>query len=88
MREALQQFLSVAYPGTKISRLPIWVAKLAAMFSFNKNLKSIVNLMAFFDNNDDSNVAGDPAEADSLFGRSATTVEEYSKMIRKIVKGV
>jgi len=88
MREALQQFLSIAYPDTKISRLPIWMAKLAAMFSFNKNLKSIVNLMAFFNNNDDSKVAGDPAEADALFGRSTTTVEEYARMIRKIVKGV
>lgn len=87
LREALRKFLSIAYPDAQISRLPIWVVKLAAMFSFNKNLKSIVDLMVFFNNNDDSKVAGDPAEADALFGRSATTVEEYSKMIRKIVKG-
>ncbi len=87
LREALRRFLSIAHPDVKISRLPTWVARLAAMFSFNKKLKSIVELVLFFNNNDDSRVAGDPAEADRLFGRSTTTVAGYAHMIRKIVKG-
>ncbi len=87
LRDALAKFLSIAYPDVKISRIPLFMAKIAAAFSFNKQLRSIVNLMAFFDKNDDSGIVGNPAEADSLFGRSPTTVEEYARMYRKIVKG-
>jgi uncharacterized protein YbjT (DUF2867 family) len=87
LREALERFLSIAYPDVKISRVPLFMARLAAAFSFNKDLRSIVNLMAFFDKNDDSGIVGSPAEADRLFGRSPTTVEEYARMYRKIVKG-
>lgn len=87
LRDALMKFLSIAYPDVKISRVPLFMAKIAAAFSFNKQLRSIVNLMAFFDKNDDSGIVGSPDEADRLFGRSPTTVEEYAQMYRKIVKG-
>ncbi len=87
LRDALTKFLSIAYPDVKISRIPLFMAKIAAAFSFNKQLRSIVNLMAFFDKNDDSGIVGSPDEADRLFGRSPTTVEDYARMYRKIVKG-
>jgi len=87
LRDALNTFLSIAYPGVKISRIPLFMAKIAAAFSFNKQLRSIVNLMVFFNKHDDSGIVGDPAEADRIFGRSPTTVDEYSRMYRKIIKG-
>lgn len=87
LNDALAKFLSIAYPDVKVNRIPLFMARIAAAFSFNKNLRSVVNLMAFFDKYDDSGIVGSPAEADGLFGRSPTTVEEYARMYRKIVKG-
>lgn len=87
LNDALAKFLSIAYPDVKISRIPLFMARIAATFSFNKKLRSIVNLMAFFDKSDDSGILGNPVEADEIFGRSPTTVEEYARMYRKIVKG-
>jgi len=87
LTDAMQIFLSIVHPGIKISRLPMWLARLSAAFSMNAKLRAVVNLMAFFDKNDDTTVAGDPSEADAIFGRSTTTVEEYARMYRQIVKG-
>lgn len=86
--EALRRFLSIAYPDAKIDHLSVWLAKFSAMITFNKSLKSAVKLMAFFDKHDDSEVAVGPEEADRLFGRCSTTVELWSEVYRKVVKGV
>lgn len=86
--EAMRRFLAVCYPDVRIERLPIWLAKMSAAMAFNKNLKAAVRMMAFFDKHDDSEVAVGPEEADAIFGRSTTTVEEWAHMYRKIVKGV
>jgi len=88
LSDALRRFLLIAYPDVKVSRIPIWLAKWAAVLSTNRNMKALVNLMVFFNKHDDSRIAGDPADADALFGRSNTTLEEYARMYRKIVKGV
>jgi len=87
LEDALGRFLKIVHPDAKIKRLPLGLARLAATFSFNKRLRSVVNLMNFFNKNDDSHVAGDPKEAERLFGPCTTTVEEYAEMYRKIVKG-
>ena len=86
--EAMRRFLAICYPDTKIDQLPIWLARISLWFMRSNALKSAVNLMAFFDKNDDSDVATPPDEADRLFGRSVTTVEDWAKIYRKIVKGV
>ena len=86
--EAMMRFLAIAYPDVVINRLPMWLAKWTTMLAFNKNLKAAVNMMAFFDKHDDSEADPGPEEADKIFGRCSTTVEEYAKMYRKIVKGV
>ena len=86
--EALRRFLSIVYPDAKIDHLSVWLAKFSAMITFNKNLKSAVKLMAFFDRHDDSEVAVGPEEADRLFGRCQTTVELWSEVYRKVVKGI
>jgi len=81
--EAMRRFLTIVYPNAKINRLPLWLARFSAAMSFNKNLKMAVSLMAFFDKYDDSDVTVDPEEADLLFGRSATTVEEWSRRYKE-----
>jgi uncharacterized protein YbjT (DUF2867 family) len=86
--EALRRFLSIVYPDAKIDHLSVWLAKYSAMITFNKSLKSAVKLMAFFDKHDDSEVAVGPEEADRLFGRCSTTVELWSEVYRRVVKGV
>lgn len=86
--EAMRRFLAIAYPDVTISRLPMWLAKWSTMIAFNKNLKASVRLMAFFNKHDDSEADPGPEIADKIFGRCTTTVEEYAKMYRKIVKGV
>jgi uncharacterized protein YbjT (DUF2867 family) len=87
MADALGRFLKTVYPEVKISRLPQWLARMTAMFSFNKNLKSVVNLMTFFNKYDDAAVSGDPVECDRLFGPCTITVDQWAEMYRKIIKG-
>ena len=66
---------------------PTWFCEsLPLMVRGNK--ATPVNLLAFFNKHDDSDVAGNPFDADALFGRSNTTLEEYARMYRKIAKGV
>lgn len=85
--EAMRRFLAVAYPEVTISRLPVWLARWSAMLSFNQKLRSAVALMAYFNRHDDSEADIGPEAADSIFGRSEITVEEYARMYRQIVKG-
>lgn len=86
--EALRRFLAICYPDTTIDHLPIWLAKLSTLFVRNQTLKTGVKMMAFFDRHGDDEVAIPPDEADSIFGRSKTTIEEWAKIYRQIVKGV
>ncbi len=85
--EALRRFLSIVYPDATIDHLPLWLARISALVTFNKNLRAAVKLMAFFDKHDDSEVAVGPEEADELFGRCQTTVELWSEVYRKVIKG-
>jgi uncharacterized protein YbjT (DUF2867 family) len=85
--EALRCFLSIVYPDVTINRVPVWLAKWSALFAFNRNLRMAVNLMSFFDKHDDAEAIGNHKEADVLFGPCKTTVEEYARMYKKIVKG-
>jgi len=86
--EAMRRFLSIVHPDITLDILPIWLARLSSLLTFNKSLKSAVAMMAFYDKNDDSDIALGPEEADELFGRCSTTVELWSKAYRKVLKGV
>ncbi|MDD4050335.1 MAG: NAD(P)H-binding protein [candidate division Zixibacteria bacterium] len=77
--EALRRFLVIVKPEAKVNHLSVWLARLVAMTSFSKGLKAAVDLMAFFDKHDDADVEFPPDEADRLFGRSRTTVDEWAK---------
>jgi uncharacterized protein YbjT (DUF2867 family) len=86
--EALRRFLSIAHPDVRIDHLPIWLAKFSAFITFSKKLRAAVDLMAFYDRHDDSEVEIGPEEADRLFGRCQTTVELWSEVYRKVIKGI
>jgi len=83
--EALRRFLAICHPHTTIQTLPVWLAKLSALMMKSKGLKMAVKLMAFYDKHDDSDVEHPPDEADRLFGRCSTTVEEWSRVYRRVV---
>jgi hypothetical protein len=85
---ALRRFLKIVYPDATIDHLPSWLARLSAFITFNKKLRAAVSMMNFFDKHDDSEVATGPEEADELFGRSPTTIELWSEVYRKVIKGV
>lgn len=86
--EAMRRLLAIVHPDCKIEHLPVWLARISAWMMFDKNLKMAVRLMAFFDKYDDSEVVAGPGEADSLFGRRSMTVEQWSIIYRKAIKGV
>jgi uncharacterized protein YbjT (DUF2867 family) len=86
--EALRRFLAIAHPDVNINRVPVFLAKFVSLMSTNATLKSLIQLMAFFDRHGDADAAGDPAEAERIFGPCTTTVEEYARMYRQIVKGI
>lgn len=84
--EALRRFLVIYRPEAKVNHLSVWMARMAAMISFNKGLKAAVDLMAFFDKHDDAEVEFPPDEADRLFGRSRTTVEEWARQYKAMMQ--
>lgn len=77
--EALRRFLVVVNPDARVNHLSVWMARMATIISFNPGLKAAVDLMAFFDRHDDADVEFPPDEADRLFGRSRTTVEQWAQ---------
>ena len=86
--EAMRRLLAIVHPDCKIEHLPVWLARISAWMMFDKNLKMAVRLMAFFDKYDDSEVVAGPEEADSIFGRPSMTVEQWSIIYRKAIKGI
>ncbi len=83
--EALRRFLVIVKPEARVNHLSVWLARMAAMISFNKGLKAAVDLMAFFERHDDSDVEFPPDEADRLFGRCQTTVEEWARAYNETI---
>ncbi len=86
--EAMRRFLETCYPNTTIDQLPVWLAKISGFFMKSPALKSAINLMAFFDKHDDTEVLTPPDEANAIFGAPKTTVDEWALMYRKIIKGM
>jgi len=77
--EALRRFLVAYNPDARVNHLSVWMSRMAAMISFNPGLKAAVDLMAFFDRHDDADVEVPSDEADRLFGRSRTTVDQWAR---------
>jgi len=86
--EAMRRFLEIAHPDISIDHLPVWMARFISFFTVDKSLKMAIKMMAFYDKYGDDDVMVGPEEADRIFGRCPTTVEEWATVYRKVIKGV
>ncbi|MFJ1704924.1 SDR family oxidoreductase [Kitasatospora sp. NPDC088346] len=73
--EALAEYCAVAHPGSKVTAAPLGLLRVVAALTRDAALATAVGSMAYFQ---DATEAGDPAEADDLFGAPTTTVAEWS----------
>ena len=75
MRDALQTYITAFNPEVKsVSTMPFWVANSIALMSRNEKLKSVSQLMAYFEKTAER---GDPAEANKLLGAPQTTLAQW-----------
>lgn len=74
MRQALENYCQQVRPDVKISTMPIWLFKLLAYVTFNKEWKSVASLMAYYDKFGEE---GSPAEANHLLGQPTTTLTTW-----------
>ena len=72
--EALKRYTSQLHPQVKITHLPLWLMKLTASVSFNASFKNDIRQMDFYNGIGDG--FGDPSEADFIFGKAQTTIED------------
>ena len=76
MRQALQIYCDIARPNAKIGAIPFWMASLVARMSRDKTLQAV---LPFFRYSEKVAEEGDPAEANTLLGAPATTLEQWCK---------
>lgn len=74
LRQALEIYCAIAHPGVKVGALPFWMASLLAGLSRDKAMQAA---LPFFRYSEKAAEAGDPAEANSLLGAPATTLEQW-----------
>jgi uncharacterized protein YbjT (DUF2867 family) len=77
--DALERFVGVCYPGSKMVRMKLWQARLVAGLTGRRRLKYVARLISYFDRVGE---LGDPTEANALFGPPSTTLEEWCLMSR------
>lgn len=75
MKDVLKQYVKVKYPEIKkVSVAPLWMMKIIAFLSGNKQLKMAVGLFAYFQKVQE---LGDPSETNTLLGKPETTFEQW-----------
>ena len=75
MTEGILRFCKVKYPEvTKVSAMPVWLAKLIATLTKNDAMKFAANLMGYFDKTPE---AGDAALTNEVFGKLETSLESW-----------
>ncbi len=78
-RQALRVYLDAGRSTVKLTRVPLWIMKIVAFFSFNVELRSDVARMAFYDTIGDD--FGDGSESNMILARSTTTLREWSEAL-------
>ncbi len=73
--EALEIYTRIVRPEVKVAHMSLGLMKLLARLSFNAQLQSDVNRMAFYNGVGDD--FGDPAEANEILGPAQTTLAEW-----------
>jgi len=76
MREGLEKYCSIVHPDIKVSNVPFWVISFIAKITNNHELKFFIGLMKHFE---EFGEYGDSSESEKLFGKPATTIEEWSR---------
>jgi len=75
MKDLLERYCKHQYPGIKkVSVAPLWLLRLIATLTGNKELKGAVPLFAYFEKVKER---GDPGDADSLLGKPETTFAQW-----------
>ncbi|WP_371502447.1 NAD(P)H-binding protein [Kitasatospora sp. NBC_00374] len=74
--EALATYCAAAHPGSKVTTAPLRLLRVVAAVSRDDALTTAIDSMAYFR---EATEAGDPTEADDLFGAPTTTVAEWSR---------
>ena len=74
MMDALSRYCAAVHPDVTPSAMPFWAAKMLAALMRSGQMKTAVNLMAYFEKVGE---LGDPAEANRLLGAPATTLDKW-----------
>lgn len=79
MKDLLEQYCKISHPEIgKVSVIPIWVLKIIATFTGNKELKNAASLFAYFEKVSES---GNPDLTNLLLGRAETTFEIWADKV-------
>jgi nucleoside-diphosphate-sugar epimerase len=75
MKDLLEKYCKLRYPEIKkVSTIPIWMIKIIATITSNKELKNAGSLFAYFEK---VNELGNPAETNTLLSKPETTFGEW-----------
>lgn len=75
MKDLLEKYCKLRYPEIKkVSTVPIWMIKIIATFSGNKELKNAASLFAYFEKVSEM---GNPDETNKLLGKPETTFKKW-----------
>ncbi len=74
MAEALKTYCGIVDPLVRVATIPIWLLSLLGRITFNVELRSIAELLAYYDKIGEE---GDPREANELLGAPATTLQQW-----------
>lgn len=75
MKDLLENYCRLRYPEIKkVSVIPIWITKIIAMLSGNRELKNAASLFGYFEKVKER---GNPDETNELLGKPAITFEKW-----------
>ena len=75
MKDLLEKYCKLRHPEIKkVSSVPIWMMKIIAILTGNKELKGVASLFAYFEK---VNELGNPDETNTLLGKPITTFENW-----------
>ncbi len=84
MDEALRRYCAAFHPEIKkVSSLPIWLVRLMAPLTGNRELKGVGQMMAYFDKVGENGAPGaGPAQADAILGAPEITLERWLETLK------
>jgi uncharacterized protein YbjT (DUF2867 family) len=78
MKDLLEKYCKLRYPEIKkVSSFPIWMMKMIALFTGNKELKGVASLFAYFEK---VNELGNPDETNVLLDKPIITFENWVQL--------